>query len=50
VRLAGFPRQGELLRDARVRPLGWAALAFGIAAFVPFADFFAVLGTSSGSP
>jgi hypothetical protein len=36
---------GALLTSRAHRWLGWVALAFGIAAFIPFADFFALLGT-----
>jgi hypothetical protein len=37
---------GSLVRRARVyRRLGWAALVLGIALFIPFADFFALILT-----
>jgi hypothetical protein len=36
---------GVLLRASVLRCLGWIALVLGIAAFVPVADFFALLGT-----
>lgn len=36
---------GVLLSGATLRWLGWIALVLGVAAFVPFADFFALLGT-----
>jgi hypothetical protein len=28
-----------------MRPLAWIALVLGVAAFIPFADFFALLAT-----
>ena len=34
---------GTLLSAGVLRPLGWIALVLGVAAFVPFADFFALL-------
>lgn len=36
---------GTLLSVGVQRPLGWIALVLGIAAFIPFADFFALLVT-----
>jgi hypothetical protein len=36
---------GLLLTARTHRRLGWAALALGVLAFVPYADFFALLGT-----
>lgn len=36
---------GTLLSAGVMRPLGWIALVLGIAAFLPFADFFALLAT-----
>jgi hypothetical protein len=36
---------GMLLSARALRWLGWIALVLGMAAFVPFADFFALLGT-----
>jgi hypothetical protein len=36
---------GVLLSGRVLRWLGWVALLFGIAAFVPVADFFALLGS-----
>lgn len=36
---------GVLLAGAVHRWLGWIALVLGVAAFIPFADFFALLGT-----
>ena len=36
---------GVLLTGTVHRWLGWIALVLGIAAFIPFADFFALLGT-----
>lgn len=36
---------GALLSGAVHRWLGWTALVLGVALFVPFADFFALLGT-----
>jgi hypothetical protein len=41
---------GSWLASARgYRWLGWAALVLGIALFIPFADFFALLASGSGS-
>ena len=36
---------GAVLSGASFRWLGWIALALGVAAFIPIADFFALLGT-----
>jgi hypothetical protein len=36
---------GLLLSAGVLRPLGWIALALGVAAFIPVADFIALLGT-----
>ena len=36
---------GTLLTAGVMRPLAWIALVLGVAAFVPFADFFALLAT-----
>ena len=36
---------GMLLSARAFRWLGWSALVLGVAAFIPFADFFALLGT-----
>lgn len=36
---------GVILSGARSRWLGWVALLLGIAIFIPFVDFFALLGT-----
>jgi hypothetical protein len=36
---------GLLLSAGVMRPLGWIALVLGIAAFIPVADFFALLAT-----
>ena len=36
---------GVFLTGSFHRWLGWIALALGVAAFIPFADFFALLGT-----
>lgn len=36
---------GTLLSAGVLRSLGWTALVLGVAAFVPFADFFALLAT-----
>ena len=36
---------GTLLSAGVLRPLGWIALVLGVAAFIPFADFFALLAT-----
>lgn len=36
---------GTLLTAGVMRALGWVALVLGIAAFIPFADFFALLAT-----
>jgi hypothetical protein len=36
---------GALLAAGVMRRLGWVALVLGIAAFIPVADFFALLGT-----
>ena len=36
---------GALLAAGSLRGLGWAAVVLGLAAFVPFADFFALLLT-----
>ena len=36
---------GVVLSGESLRWLGWTALVLGVAAFVPFADFFALLGT-----
>lgn len=36
---------GVLLSGSISRWLGWSALVLGIAAFIPFVDFFALLGT-----
>ena len=36
---------GVLLSAGMSRRLGWVALVLGVAAFVPFADFLALLGT-----
>jgi len=36
---------GLLLSAGVVRWLGWIALVLGVAAFIPFADFFGLLGT-----
>lgn len=36
---------GVILSDTRSRWLGWTALALGIAIFIPFVDFFALLAT-----
>lgn len=36
---------GTLLSAGVLRPLGWIALVLGVAAFIPFADFIALLAT-----
>jgi hypothetical protein len=36
---------GLLLSAGIMRWLGWIALVLGVAAFIPFADFFALLAT-----
>ena len=36
---------GTLLTAGVMRALGWVALVLGVAAFIPFADFFALLAT-----
>lgn len=36
---------GTLLSAGVLRALGWVALVLGVAAFIPFADFFALLAT-----
>jgi hypothetical protein len=36
---------GTLLTAGVMRPLAWIALVLGVAAFIPFADFFALLAT-----
>jgi hypothetical protein len=36
---------GSLLSARVLVPAGWIALVLGVAAFIPFADFFALLGS-----